>query len=359
MNRAMTKNLVTAILLLFTSITVQAVQGPPPANVNVMKAEQTTLAPAAWVTGTVVSRNNTELASEVSGRLTYIADLGSQLKAGDIVAKLDDSILKLDLAEAQANVNNEKAKVKFEKAEVTRKKSLLARKLISDTELEETQSNYEKAKATLAAAKARLEQIKTNINYSEVKAPFSGMVTDRLSNLGEYVNSGNAIVKLVETDNVEAALHAPLTAYTYLKAGQSLAIKSPLGSAEAPVKSIIPVADTRSHLMEIRLDMSNVDWPIGLNLKASVANGESKTVIAVPRDSLVLRRNATSVFKIDNNNTAQQVNVTIGVASGDLVEVIGDINVGDQVVVRGAERLRPGQPVAIKNNNQQLVSSKQ
>lgn len=354
----MIKNFTAGILVLLTSLSVFAVQGPPPANVNVSKAQQTTLAPTAWVTGTVVSRNNTELASEVSGRLTFIADLGSQLQAGDVVAKLDDSVLKLDLAEAQANVNNEKAKVKFEKAEVTRKKSLLARKLISDTELEETQANFEKAKATLAAAKARLAQINKNIAYSEVKAPFSGMVTERLSNLGEYVNSGNAIVKLVETDNVEASLHAPLTAYKYLKANQSLNIKSPLGTTTAPVKSIIPVADARSHLMEIRLDMRNVDWPIGLNIKAAVANGESKSVIAVPRDALVLRRNATSVFRVGADNTAQQVNVKVGVAAGGLVEVIGDISEGDQVVIRGAERLRPGQPVNIKENNQQLISSK-
>ncbi|WP_286233927.1 efflux RND transporter periplasmic adaptor subunit [Thalassotalea sediminis] len=341
--------------LTFLSATSEAFQGRA-ANVNVTEVIKTTLSPVAWVSGSVVSRNNSEIAANVSGRLLQLADLGVEVKQGDIIAQLDDKPLKLQLQELTANVENAKAALAFEKAEVRRKQALVKQKLIAQQLLEETTANYNKAKAYLAAEQARLAQTEQDLAYTKLRAPFDGIVAKRLRNQGEFVNNGNAIIRLVETANVEASLFAPLTAYRFLKQSTDLAIKSPLGEGVAPIKSIIPVADSRSHLMEVRLDMRNLDWPIGLDIKAAVATGASKETLAVPRDSLVLRRNQTSIFIVDDTNTAQQVNVEIGISQHELLEVIGDINEGDLVVIRGAERLQPGQAVNIKKNNHALVS---
>ncbi|GHF87918.1 efflux RND transporter periplasmic adaptor subunit [Thalassotalea marina] len=327
-----------------------------PANVNVTEVKETQLSPVAWVTGTVVSRNNSQIAAEVSGRLIMLADLGAHVEKGQVIAKLDPQPLTLQLHEAQANTESAKATAAFQESEVKRKKALVDKKLIAEQSLEETISSYQRAKANLAAEQAKLAQIKQDLAYTELKAPFEGIVAQRLRNQGEFVNNGNAIIRLVETANVEASLFAPLTAYRFLQQSDDLLIKSPLGENRAPIKTIIPVADTRSHLMEVRLDMSAIDWPIGLDIKAAVANGASKQVTAVPRDALVLRRNATSIFIIDAENKAKQIPVTIGISEGQLVEVQGDVRPGQLVVIRGAERLQPGQAVNIKQNNQALVS---
>lgn len=327
-----------------------------PANVNVTEVTETRLSPVAWVTGTVVSRNNSQIAAEVSGRLIMLADLGSHVSKGQVIAKLDPQPLTLQLREAKANTQSAEATAAFQSAEVKRKQALVDKKLIAEQSLEETISAYNRAKANLAAEQAKLAQIKQDLAYTELKAPFEGIVAERLRNQGEFVNNGNAIIRLVETANIEASLYAPLTAYRYLQQSDDLQIKSPLGESRAPIKSIIPVADTRSHLMEVRLDMSAIDWPIGLDIKAAVANGASKQVTAVPRDALVLRRNATSIFIIDAENKAKQIPVSIGISQGELVEVQGDVSAGQLVVIRGAERLQPGQAVNIKQNNQALVS---
>ncbi|MDO6445468.1 efflux RND transporter periplasmic adaptor subunit [Colwellia sp. 1_MG-2023] len=347
----------TFSLISFIAFAANAQQGPP-ANVNVTSIQNTTLSPVAWVSGSVVSRNNSQIAADVSGRLISLASLGSKVKKNQVIAELDDRTLKLKYDEADALVANAQAKLTFEAAEVTRKKTLVEKKLISEKELEEAISNLNIAKANAAAAKAKLEQIAQDITYTKLKAPFDGIVAERLSNQGEYVNNGNAIIRLVETANVEASLFAPLTAYRFLKESKQLAIKSPLGEGRADIKAIIPVADSRSHLMEVRLDMSPFDWPIGLDIKAAVATGNSKQVLATHRDALVLRRDTMSIFIIDTENKAKQVNVTVGISEGDLIEVIGDIQAGDQVVIRGAERLRAGQTVNIKTNNDKLISGK-
>ena len=110
--------------------------------------------------------------------------------------------------------------------------------------------------------------------------------------------------------------------------------------------------------MEVRLDMSDFDWPVGLNIKVAVANGKARRVLSVPRDALVLRREGASVFIVDSKNTAQQVTVQVGMGEGGLVEIIGKVKAGDKVIIRGAERLQPGQAVSIKDNNQQLILDK-
>ncbi len=347
-----------AIVTFVFNISHAMAQQGPAANVNVATIEQTTLSPVAWVSGSIVSRNNSEIAADVSGRLINLVDLGTQVKKDQVIAELDERPLKLKRDEERALVANAEAKLAFETSEVKRKESLVKQKLISNKELEQTIADFNIAKANVEAAKAKLAQIEQDLTYTQLKAPFDGIVAARLSNQGEYVNNGTAIVRLVETANVEAALYAPLTAYRYLKQSKQLAVKSPLGEGLANIKTIIPVSDSRSHLMEVRLDMADFDWPIGLDIKAAVATGESKQVLATPRDALVLRRNATSIFIIDSNNLAQQKEVTIGISEGELVEIVGDIKAGDKVVIRGAERLRSGQAVNIKSNNDALVSGK-
>lgn len=346
---------VLACGLLLLSTATEAFQGRA-ANVNVTEIKNTRLSPVAWVSGSVVSRNNSNIAANVSGRLLQLADLGAEVKQGDIIAQLDDKPLRLQLQEAKANVENAKATLEFQRSEVTRKKSLIEQELVAQQSLEETTASFNQANARLAAEKARLAQLEQDLAYTKLRAPFDGIVAKRLSNQGEFVTNGNAIIKLVETASIEASLFAPLTAYRFLQQSKTLSVKSPLGESKAPIKSLIPVADSRSHLMEVRLDMTHLDWPIGLDIKAAVATGESKETLAVPRDALVLRRNQTSIFVVDNNNTARQVPVTIGISQDQLLEVIGDIKAGDLVIIRGAERLQPGQQVNIKDNNHALVS---
>ena len=328
----------------------------PPANVNVVAAEIKTLTPVVWVSGTTVSQNDSNIASEVSGRLISLAAIGANVNRGDVIAKIDDKHLKIQVREEQASLLNAKTLLAFLEDEVTRKTGLVEKKLSPKTELDKAISDRDIAKGEVIAAQARLDKTQQDLDYTSVKAPFTGIVAARIANLGEYINSGNAIVRLVEIANSEASVFSPIIAYQFLSQSDVLEVESPLGSGSAPIKTLIPVADSRSHLMEVRLDMSAFNWPIGLNFKARVASGASKEALSIPRDALVLRREGTSIFRINKDNTAQQIMVKVGMAMDGLVEVIGEVNEGDLIVIRGAERLGTGQKVQIKDNNQALVS---
>ncbi len=335
----------------------------PPANVNVVSAKMTELAPVIWVSGTVVSQNDSKIAAEISGRLVSLSSIGARVERGDVIARIDDKQLKIQQREEQASVLNSKAHLRFLEAEVTRKKQLVKQNLSPVTELDKVISEYEIAKGDVLAAQARLDRIKQDLAYTELKAPFSGIVAQRIASLGEYVNNGSAIVRLVETANSEATIFAPIVAYQFLKDAKELTVQSPLGNGQATIKTLVPVANARSHLMEVRLDMSTFDWPIGLNLKAKVANGPSELSLVVPRDALVLRRDGTSVFRVNKNDKgtdAEKIFVVVGTGMDGLVAVSSastdkPIEAGDLIVIRGAERLQNGQSVMIKENNHELV----
>lgn len=331
-------------------------QQMPPAFVNVVKAQIKPLAPVAWVSGTLVSSNDSHLAAEVPGRIVRLAELGTQVKKGDLLAQIDDSSLQIQRQEDMANLAKARSRLAFLASEVKRKSSLAKRNLSAKTDLDETISLRDAAQADLSVAQARLAKTEQDLSFARLKAPFDGLVTERLSNHGEYIKSGTAIIHLVETSNLQASVFVPLTAYQFLKQTPSLQVESPLGKGIAKIVSLIPVADSRSHLMQVRLDMSGFDWPVGLDLRVAIASGESKPVLAVPRDALVLRRQGVSIFRVNEQSAAEQVAVKVGIGAGQWVEVSGKLKAGERIIVRGAERLQPGQKVQVKPDNTQLIS---
>jgi RND family efflux transporter MFP subunit len=342
-------------LTLVLAVTANA-QGRPPTPVNVAQVQFTEIFPTAWAPGTVISNNDAQIAAQVGGRLIYVAQVGDRVKAGDEVAKIDDTIIALQVKELEANVNSVKRNYRFLIGEVKRKQGLAKQNLSAKTDLYETISNRDIAQARLAEQRARLAQTKQLLTYTKIIAPFDGVVTTRLSKLGEVVSNATKVIKLVETSNLEITAQVPLTGYHFLHIGHALDIKSPLGVIKAKIRAVVPVADARSHLMELRLTLDKTDWPVGLNVRVAVPSGKTEKRLVVPRDAIVLRRGGNAVFTIGDDNKAQRIPVVLGIASGSLIAVEGKLTAGDKVVIRGAERLQPDQTVAIRDNNDSLVS---
>jgi len=334
-------------------------QGMPPAFVHIVKAEQRELAPTAWTTGHIISRNDAQLSVEVSGRIKQLVDIGTQTQKGDIIAKIDDSPLMIERQEAKASVRKAEANLEFLQAEVKRKSQLSKQNLSALTDFEKTKSERDIAIGELAVNKARLARIEKDIEFSQLTAPFNGLVVERLASIGEYVTSGSSIVRLIESDHLEAAVYAPITSYQFVQRGDSIKVKSAIGTTEALIKDIVQAADNQSQLMEIRIDLSTLNWPAGLNIQAAIPTAAKMKTLAIPRDALILRRGMTQVFRVKPDNTAEMLMIETGIANEEWIQVIGDLQIGDQVVVRGGERLQPGQSVMIKPSNDNLISGQQ
>ncbi len=324
-----------------------AAQVPRAVPVVVASAEERELAPVTWYAGTLISRNDARLPAEVEARLVWVAEVGTVLAEGEVVARLDDTLIRQALRENEAAVQREKARLTFYDQEVKRLRRLANQQSAAQSQLDQAISERGVIRGELEAARARVEQAKERLQRTEVRSPFAGVVTERLMQAGEWAEGGEAIARLVDPKSLEVQVRVPVGTLPFVAAGDSLRIRSIRHDGMGTVRTAVPVGDDQSRLYELRLALEQDGWSAGQTVRVAVPTDLPRQVVAVPRDALVLRRAGTAVYRILPDDTAERVAVTTGIASGDLIEVRGGIRSGDRVVTRGAERLRPGQKVSV------------
>ncbi|MBE9548255.1 MAG: efflux RND transporter periplasmic adaptor subunit [Proteobacteria bacterium] len=345
------------LLLCNAPALAQEQEQQPPSLVKVSSVEFRSLVATAVMPGTVVSREDARISAEVSGRLLMVVDIGTRVEQGEAVAQIDDVRLQLRQRELLAQVEREKARLAFLRAEQERLSKLAKKNLASSTQYEQVISDRLVAESDLVVANVRLEQVRDELARSSVNAPFPGIVVAHLSNVGEHLAVGTEVLRLVNVDNLEVVTRAPLEYMEFSNKGHQLEIISDGQVLQAPIRTLVAVGSERTHVYEMRLDLPANAYPVGKALRVRIPVASRAEVLAVPRDALVLRSKGTAVFVIDADSKARQVMVETGISEQEWIEVRGDLEPGDKVVVRGAERLRPEQKVAIQEDAADAVDS--
>jgi RND family efflux transporter MFP subunit len=318
---------------------------PPAALVDLVAVRSEMIAQQIWVPGTVVSRTDSKIASEVAGRITWMAEVGDLVQEGEVLAKLDDHLFKLEFAQNQSNISKWQAKVEQLQRRQKRFATMLKLSNSSMDQQEEIISELEIARQELVQAGIASELTQYRLSQTQVKAPFKALVVNRLQSIGEYTSTGMDIMRIVDTSNVEASIKAPLSAVPYIKQGMQVAVKSPKTQKQEVIRAIVPVGNTQSRMMEVRVSLEPGDFAIGSAVRIALPHSDFHQAITVPRDALVLRKSGSFIYIVDEQNIARQIEVQTGIGVGDRIEVICELDDSAQVVVRGAERLRPGQKV--------------
>jgi RND family efflux transporter MFP subunit len=303
------------------------------------------MAPSMALPGTVVSRNDSKLASEVEGRVAWVAEVGTAVKQGDVVARIDSDVAGLQLASDKANVARLSAQLTYDRAQAARMQKLFDMNAIAKSTRDQATSTRDMDAAAVAQAQASLKKSQYQFDHSHIRAPFPGRVVQRLINAGEYAAAGKDIVRLVQTDAIEVSTQLPIDSSRYMHEGQAATVIIQNKPVTAMVRAVVPVGDIASRTLEIRLTLPPNAAYVGDAAKVLVPSATPRNVLAVPRDALILREDNTYVFKVDKKNVATRVAVETGAEDGNLVEVKGQIGAGDHVIVRGGERLEQGQKV--------------
>jgi RND family efflux transporter MFP subunit len=326
-----------------------AADGPPPQEpgvvVEVAKAEVARVAPRRWVPGGVVSRNDARLATSGAGRLTYVAEVGTRVREGERVAKLEDEAVRLRVEDAKAEV----ARIDSQRANSERQVQRLEKvgSTISQTQLDEVKSQLAVLTAQLQQAQVRQRVAQHDLDQTELRAPFAGIVTERLAQRGEYVATGAAIAHLVDTVHVEARVQAPLTLVGLVRPEMELPVKLADRQMKASVRTVVPVGEERSRQFELRLTLANNALSVGTPIEVGLPEREATESLVVPRDAIAVRQDGNYVMRVKPDNTAEKVAVTSFATDGDMVTIRGSVTAGDLVVVRGVERLQHGQKVTV------------
>ena len=343
-----TRFIAVAVLLISPAgILTADAQSYPPARVEVAFAEVREMAPVSDLPGTVVSINDSRIASEVEGVLVSLADVGAAVEQGEVIARIAPDLLRIGVQRAEANVGRLASEFEYRERQLERTLDLASRNSVSRTGLDEAQAARDQAEHALNDARASLALARTNLERSEIRAPFAGHVSARFAAVGEYIGIGEDVLRLVDTHNMEIALPAPIALARFLRPGAAVPVKNGSVTRQHAIRTVVPVGDDVSRMVEVRLTVDEGDWLVGQPVQVALPKEAPISTVAVPRDALVQRGNRSYVVRLDDEGLAEQVTVDINATVDLWVGVRGGIAAGDRIVIRGAERLQPGQPVEV------------
>jgi RND family efflux transporter MFP subunit len=345
---------ITTSLFCLLAGTALAQQPMPASVVQVATVERTEIAPTVAVPGTIYSRNDLQVTAGVAGQLLMVAEPGTIVQQGEAIARIDKQPLLLQRAEQEALLRRAEINVRQLESQLRRQRELHGSSLVSEFELEQTQANRDLALSDANIIRVRIRQIDDQIRRAEVRAPFAGIVISRSHRGGEDIARGEPLARLTDIINMEVRAFVPLKHLSRTVVGDAIRIFADDTTIEGTIRALVPTGDVRSQTFEARIDLpvsANSGWTVGQLVSVGVPIRARENVLAVQRDALVLRHNGSFVFRINEEDKAEQVLVELGDSAGDLIAVSGALTEGDRVAVRGAENLRDGMATKI------LVSS--
>jgi RND family efflux transporter MFP subunit len=327
-----------------------AQQGPdaPSPVVAIANVSTRSMSETVTIPGSVVSRNDAQIAAEVSGVIDMVAEIGATIEKGGVIARIGSELLDLEAQRAAAAVKRLEARVAFLDNEVERFEALAGKGSGTRQRLDQARSERDMARQDLAEARVALQRAQYDVAHAEVKAPFPGRLVTRLVQPGEFIERGSAVARVVDVGALEVIAQIPVASVSQLKEGDSVSIEGPGRTVSAKVRALVPVGDQVSRAAEMRAELPDAAWLVGTAVKVATPTEQPREVLAVPRDAVLLRPDGQAVFRIGEGEVAELVPVKTGISTGDMVEVNGALNPGDRVVVRGGETLQPGQKVHVQ-----------
>jgi RND family efflux transporter MFP subunit len=181
-----------------------------------------------------------------------------------------------------------------------------------------------------------------------VRAPFAGVVVERQMQLGEYVSTGAAVARVVDTGAQEVRVRAPVDLAAHLAVGKPVLVRAAGHESTHRISALVPVGDEATRQLELRIALESGELTVGTPVDVGLPSAAPRAVVAVPRDALILRREGDFVLRVGADNKAERLPVKAGAQVDGLVEITGAVNAGDRLIVRGGERVEPGQAVVLQ-----------
>ncbi len=328
-----------------------AAQGMPPAQVRYTAAREHLLAGSIRLPGTVESRTASLVASEVAGLVTALAAReGQAVDRGSPLVELRRHNLELRLTAVANQLREAEARLKLAELSLERTRELHQSEVISQQQLDEARYEADAWQGRVAQLAAEVARLEDDLARSTIRAPFAGVVVKEHTEVGEWVGVGDPVLEILSLAELEVRVDLPERYFGEVKKGQAARVRFealPGREVEGRVSAVIPSADLKARTFPIKVRIPNRDGRIGAGMLAEVllAAGEPYRATLVPKDAVVTDGGRRQVFLLDGDGTVRPVAVEVGAGVGGWVEVRGPVQPGDRAVVRGNERLRPGQAV--------------
>lgn len=308
-------------------------------NVNAIIIKPQLLKEEIPITGITLPDEEVDLSFEASGKITEINfEEGTFVKKGQLLAKVNDRPLRAQLQRLVSQL-------KLAEDRVFRQNALLERDAVS-------KEAYEQVKTELATLNADIDLVEANIQQTELRAPFDGIIGLRQVSVGSFASSSTVVAKLTKVSPLKIEFAIPERYANDVKAGTNLSftIEGRLTPIQAKVYARESKIDLETHTLTMRALYSNPNGSIMPGRYASIqlTNQEVENALVVPSQAIVPEMGKDKVF-LYKNGKATPVEITTGIRTEKDVQVLKGLNVGDTIIVSGTLQLRTGLDVTLDN----------
>ncbi len=335
------------------------------AGVLVDVVDEREISDTQTVIGQLVATRRAAVATRIAGVIEGVSfNVGDRVRKGQVLVTLDKSRIAIErraaeaaVGVARAGIQIAEAKLKlaeqaFQRQAALRKSTAFSRSRYDDLKQTAVQSRSERARAEaqLQTARSSLDRTEYELLHAVIKAPFDGIIIARQAQPGQYMNQGGTVATLLDISNLEVEADVPSEIANGLSIGTTVSAVFGGGSRhKVSVRTIVPVQNVSTRTRPVRFvaklnKLSGSHIAIGSTVSLNMPVSAPRTAVSVPKDALLQGRGGWIVYVVVDNK-AQPRPVELGQSVHDRIEIKSGLKAGDVVVVRGNERLRPGQLV--------------
>ncbi len=304
-----------------------------PAQVRTMQVQTKTAGAFEEVVGTVRARLRATIEAKASGRIMDLpVVLGQKVKTGELLARLDAPEIKARLQQAEAGLQQADRDWK-------RVSSLYTQQAATRADSDAAESRLDLAKAGVAEARAMLD-------YIEVKAPFDGVITRKVADVGDLAAPGKPLIEIEDPTRLQLDADVPEAIAGAIKSGTTMVVRTgtPATELKGTVAEIAPTADPLSRTFRVKLDLpGDKGLMSGQFARLAVPVGETPSM-RVPSTAIIERGQLEIVFAVENQHARLHL-VKTGRQINNETEILSGLDSGDVVVVDNASQLIDGQAV--------------
>ena len=320
---------------------------------NVAVAEIAELSSGPTISGQLTPAREATVRAQVGGSIVMLAvDRGQAVKDGAVIARISSRDLEVGMASAEAGVRSAETALTVAQNELQRTEALVKGGALAARDLEQARNAVANAEANLAAAKARQRSVWQQLDDTTLRAPFSGLVSDRPASIGDVVTPGTAIVTIVDPSSLRLEALVPSDQIAQVKPGARVlfSIRGFPGKPFAGrVDRLSPTADPVTRQVPIFVSLPNTGGALiaGLFAEGRVETA-TRTGIVVPLSAVDETGPMPTVTRI-RDGKAERVAVELGLRQTGLerVEILKGLAAGDVVITGSAKGIAPGTPVTV------------
>jgi membrane fusion protein, multidrug efflux system len=346
----MKKLIILSIGLLLAACHKTAEPPPPPRPALVVVAGESAENNAMVLVGEVKSRYESNIGFRIGGKIIEReVDVGSHIKKGQLLARLDATDTNLSAQAALADVRAAEASHALAQAEVDRQRTLFNKKFISASALDIREAELKTSAAHLQQVKAQAAVSGNQSRYTALIADRDGVVTQIHAEPGQVVEVGAMIAQIVDTKQIEVVVAVPESKMNELKVGDKVAIKLWADRAKTylgHVREIAPAADSATRAFDVRVTITDADEAVKLGMTAGVRFAQDEVnEIIIPSTALTQAHGKNLVWVIDQHNIANPREVTTGQYTESGVVIKSGLKANEMVAIAGIHTLIKNQKV--------------